>query len=103
MTTIGILPVATGNVLLLMSVGMIIGSLVCGWFSDSLFKARKGVIVAGLSGMSVVLAVLAGLSQGTSLTVLSALFLVSAFSPAPDRSFMRTSRKGCPLNALGRP
>jgi sugar phosphate permease len=74
MTVIGISPVATGNMLLLMGVGLIIGSPVCGWFSDSLFKTRKGVIIAGLSGMSLVLAVLAFLSAGANLIVLSLLF-----------------------------
>jgi sugar phosphate permease len=74
MTVIGISPVATGNMLLLMGVGMIMGSPICGWFSDSFFKTRKGVIIAGLSGMGLVLAVLACLPQGASLTVLSVLF-----------------------------
>ena len=74
MTVIGISPVATGNMLLLMGVGLIMGSPVCGWFSDSLFKTRKGVIIAGLSGMSLVLAVLACLPQSANLTVLSVLF-----------------------------
>jgi sugar phosphate permease len=79
MTVIGISPVATGNILLLMGIGMIIGSPVCGWFSDSLFKTRKGVIIAGLSGMSLVLAILACLPRGINLTVLSVLFFGFGF------------------------
>jgi sugar phosphate permease len=79
MKVIGISPVATGNMLLLMGVGLIIGSPVCGWFSDSLFKTRKGVIVAGLAGMCSVLAVLAGLPPGTDLAVLSVLFFGFGF------------------------
>ena len=59
MTTIGISPVDAGNVLLMMGIGMIVGSPVCGWFSDALFRTRKGVIIAGLGGMALVLAVLA--------------------------------------------
>ena len=54
MTVIGISPVATGNMLLLMGIGVIIGSPVHGWFSDSVFKTRKGVIMTGLIGMTLV-------------------------------------------------
>lgn len=75
----GISPVEAGNVLLLMGVGMIIGSPVCGWFSDSLFETRKGVILAGFIGMILVLVVLARLSQGADQTVLSALFFSFGF------------------------
>ena len=71
MTVIGISPVATGNMLLLMGIGVIVGSPVCGWFSDSLFKTRKGVIMPGLIGMILVLAILACLPRGADLTVLS--------------------------------
>lgn len=78
-TVCGISPVEAGNVLLLMGVGMIIGSPVCGWFSDSLFETRKGVIIAGLIGMILVLVVLARLSQGADPTVLSALFFSFGF------------------------
>lgn len=79
MTVIGLSPVATGNVLLLMGVGLIIGSPVCGWFSDILFKTRKKVIIAGLMGMGLMLAVLAFLPPDANLTVLSALFFGFGF------------------------
>jgi sugar phosphate permease len=79
MTVIGISPVATGNMLLLMGIGLIIGSPVCGWFSDSLFKTRKGVIIAGSIGTIIVLVVLAFLHRGANLTVLSALFFGFGF------------------------
>jgi len=62
----GLSPVEAGNVLLLMSAGIIIGSPVCGWVSDSVFASRKGVIVAGFIGMILTLVVLAGLSRGAA-------------------------------------
>jgi sugar phosphate permease len=74
MKVIGISPVAAGNMLLLMGIGLIVGSPLCGWFSDSLFKTRKGVIIAGLTGMGLVLAILALLSPGANPIVLSLLF-----------------------------
>ncbi|MCE5263552.1 MAG: MFS transporter [Deltaproteobacteria bacterium] len=74
MTVIGISQVAAGNILLLMGVGMIVGSPITGWFSDSLFRTRKGIVISGLGGMALVLAVLALLGPNTSLIVLSLLF-----------------------------
>ena len=79
MTVIGISPVATGNVLLLMGAGLIIGSPVCGWFSDILFKTRKKVIIMGLMGMCLILAVFAFLPPGANLTVLYVLFFGFGF------------------------
>jgi len=79
MTVIGVSPVAAGNMLLLMGVGMIIGSPVCGWFSDSFFKTRKGVIMPGLIGMILALVALAFLPRGANLTVLSVLFFGFGF------------------------
>jgi sugar phosphate permease len=48
-------------------------------FSDSLFKTRKGVIMTGLTGMTLVLILLACLPRGTDLTVLSPLFFAFGF------------------------
>ena len=73
MTVIGTSPVAAGNVLLCMSIGLIIGSPVCGWLSDIVFRNRKGVMIAGLSGMGLMLAVLAFLPRGADLTLVSVL------------------------------
>ena len=79
MTVIGTSPVAAGNVLLCMSIGLIIGSPVCGWLSDIVFRNRKGVMIAGLSGMGLMLAVLAFLPRGADLTLLSVLFFGFGF------------------------
>lgn len=79
MTVIGTSPVAAGNVLLCMSIGLIIGSPVCGWLSDIVFRNRKGVMIAGLSGMGLMLAVLACLPRGADLTLLSVLFFGFGF------------------------
>ena len=79
MTVIGTSPVAAGNVLLCMSIGLIIGSPVCGWLSEIVFRNRKGVMIAGLSGMGLMLAILAFLPRGADLTLLSVLFFGFGF------------------------
>ncbi len=76
---IGLSVVSTGNVLFLMSIGMVVGSPVFGWLSDSVLKNRKNVIVSGLLVMNGVLAQLTRLPENAGLTVLSALFFGSGF------------------------
>ena len=79
MAVMGMTPVETGNVLLLMGLGLIVGCPVCGWASDSLFRTRKGVIMAGLGGMVLALALLAVLPRGAGVTLLSLLFFCFGF------------------------
>ena len=101
MTVIGISPVDAGNVLLSMGVGMIVGSPVCGWFSDVLFKTRKGVIIAGLGGMALVLAVLAFLPRGIPLTVLSVLFLGFGLFASAGQIVFAHIKERMPLELAG--
>jgi sugar phosphate permease len=101
MTVIGISPVATGNLLLLMGVGLIVGSPLCGWFSDSLFKTRKGVIIAGLTGMSLVLAILACLSPGANLIVLSLLFFSFGCFTSSGQIVYAHIKERMPLESAG--
>lgn len=101
MTAMGVSPLATGNMLLLMGVGMIIGSPVCGWFSDSLFRTRKGVVIAGLVGMILVLAILACLPQGTNLTVLSMLFFGFGFFTSSGQVMYAHIKERVPVERAG--
>lgn len=76
---IGVSVVSAGNLLLLISMGMVIGSPIFGWLSDAVLKNRKGIIATGLIAMGAVLVLLTRLSPGTSMTVLSALFFGFGF------------------------
>ena len=64
----------TGNLILLMNVGLIIGGPLWGALSDRVFKARKGLIVFCLAIMGVILLVLATVSAEIDLLVLAVLF-----------------------------
>lgn len=79
MNVSGVSAVSTGNLLLLMSIGVIVGSPVFGWLSDVVFNSRKGLIVGGLSGTCAVLIVLAGLSPDASMAVFAVLFFSFGF------------------------
>ncbi len=72
--------IATGNLLLVMSIGLIIGSPVCGWVSDSVLCSRKSIIIAGLAMMAGILITLAVLPVDTGLSILFALFFGFGFS-----------------------
>jgi len=71
---VGLSPVTAGNILLLMSLGLIIGCPVSGYLSDRLFVSRKKVIIPGICGMAGVLWLLIFLSAQIGATTLSILF-----------------------------
>jgi sugar phosphate permease len=68
--------IRTGNLILLMNVGFIIGCPLWGTLSDRIFKTRKGLIVFSLFIMGLVSLVLATISPETELYVLAIIFFV---------------------------
>ncbi len=76
---LGVPPVSAGNLLVLTSIGIVAGSPIFGWFSDTVFRHRKGVVISGLMGMAVILMILTRLSPGTGMMVLSVLFFSFGF------------------------
>ena len=72
--------VVTGNLLLVMSIGLIIGSPACGWVSDSVLRSRKSIIITGLATMAGILITLAVLPVDIGLPILFALFFGFGFS-----------------------
>ena len=75
----GVSSVVCGNLLLLMSVGLVVGSPIFGWLSDSVLRNRKGVVIAGLAAMSGILILLTRLPAGTSTAVLGMVFFGFGF------------------------
>jgi len=70
----GYTAIETGNLILLMNIGVIIGSPLWGALSDRVFKTRKGIIVFCLLIMSVVSLVLAAISPEADPLALAPLF-----------------------------
>jgi len=54
-------PVQTGNLIILLAVGIIVGGPIAGWLSDRTFHSRKGVALGGLSLYCLSLLPLAGI------------------------------------------
>lgn len=83
MEVVGLGAVEAGNLLLLLNVGLIVGSPLSGWISDRLLCSRKKVVTGGLLGMALSLLVLAMDWPRESLLLLgTVLFAFGLFSGA---------------------
>ena len=79
MEVIGLSALTTGNLILLLNLGMIIGSPICGSLSDKLFKTRKWVIVAGSVGIVLTIIIMAVMPADLPLFVFALLFFGFGF------------------------
>ena len=81
MTVRGYSPLAAGNIVLAMMLGVIAGGPLFGWLSDEMFHSRKAVIIGGLWGMAFSLVMIAGLpARAGILAVAAGFILLGAFS-----------------------
>ena len=69
----------TGNLILLLNVGMILGAPCWGTLSDRLFNTRKWIIIAGTIAIVLTIVILALIPSGTALSVVSLLFFGFGF------------------------
>lgn len=74
MDVMGFSPLATGNLLLLLSVGLILGAPASGYLSDSVVRARRSIMVGALLGLAVCLGILAWLPAEAGILAFCALF-----------------------------
>ena len=79
MEVIGLSALTTGNLILLLNLGMILGSPICGSLSDRVFKTRKWVIVAGLAGIILALVIMAAMPPDMPIFAFALLFFSFGF------------------------
>jgi sugar phosphate permease len=101
MTALKIAPVTAGNLLLLMSIGMILGSPAWGYISDALLYSRKIPIYFGLMGKAVILVFLANLSPGVSVVLLSILFFSFGFVSSSGQIMFAHIKERMPIESAG--
>jgi len=101
MKAIDVSPIATGNLLLLMSIGVIVGSPVWGYLSDALLNSRKKPIYIGLMGMALILVILANLRPGASLVLLSILFFGFGFLSGSGQIMFAHIKERMPIEKAG--
>jgi sugar phosphate permease len=79
MEVVGLSALRTGNLILVLNVGMILGSSSWGAISDRLFRTRKWLVIAGTLGMAISMMLLSKISSATPLTAQAALFFGFGF------------------------
>ena len=75
----GLTAMNTGNVILMMNVGALVGGAAWGWLSDTVFHSRKWVILGGMVVYLMVLLVMVMISSNISFVILMMLFLTFGF------------------------
>ncbi len=97
----GLSQIMTGNLLLAMSIGFIIGSPVCGWISDSMLRSRKMVVIAGIVVMADTLIALAVMPAKSWLFILFALFFAFGFSSGAGQIMYAHIKERMPIENAG--
>jgi len=74
MDVMGYSPVTAGNLLFLLTLGVIIGNPASGFLSDHVFRRRKGIMIVALAGYALTLAALAHVPIGAPLWLVALFF-----------------------------
>ena len=101
MKVLGVSPVTAGNLLFLMSIGIIVGSPMCGWLSDIVIGSRKKVVISGLLGMLAVLVVFARLDAGVGFLPLALFFFGFGFFASPGQIMYAHIKERMPIELAG--
>jgi sugar phosphate permease len=100
-SAIGVSQEMTGNLLLAMSLGLVVGSPICGWMSDARFHSRKWFIVTGLGAMAAILIVLATSPGNTWSVIFFALFFAFGFFSGAGQMMYAHIKELMPLESAG--
>ncbi len=76
MGVMGYSPVTAGNLLFLLTLGVVIGNPVSGFLSDRVFRNRKGIMIVALAGYALTLVALAFVPVGAPLWLVALLFAI---------------------------
>jgi MFS family permease len=101
MNRMGLSAVAAGNFIFLMNVGFVLGGPFWGVLSDNWLHTRKGVVLVGIAGMAVLLAVMAVLPEGSGWAALTALFLSFGLSRSAGGIMYAHIKERMPIETAG--
>ena len=101
MEVMGYSAITTGNLILLLNFGMILGSPGWGTLSDRLFRTRKGVVIAGLTGTALTIISLTVVPAGIHLAALALLFFCLGFFNAAGLLMYPHIKEMMPLEMAG--
>lgn len=97
----GFSEVTTGNIILLLGIGMIIGSPISGYLSDHILHSRKKVIIPGLFGMAIILGIIIFLPQDAGVMTLSLLFFGFGLISSAGQVMYAHIKEQVPLESAG--
>jgi sugar phosphate permease len=101
MEVMGYSAIITGNLILLLNFGMILGSPCLGALSDRLLKTRKKVVIAGMIGMTLTIIVLMSIPAGMHPAVLALLFFCFGFFSSSGLLMYPHIKEMMPLEMAG--
>jgi sugar phosphate permease len=101
MEVMGYSALTTGNLILLLNFGMILGAPCWGILSDRLFKTRKRVVIAGLISIALTIIILTVIPAGIHLAVLALLFFCFGFFNATGLLMYPHIKEMVPLEMAG--
>jgi len=101
MKAIQVSPLETGNLLFLMSIGIVVGSPTFGYLSDVILYSRKIPICLGFIGKIMILVTLARLRPGASMALLSILFFGFGFVTSAGPIMYAHIKERMPLEMAG--
>jgi sugar phosphate permease len=101
MNVMGLSAVTTGNMIFLLSIGLILGGPMWGIISDRILHTRKGVVICGLAGFSSILLAIAFLPASVNQAVLYALFFVCGIFSSAGMVMYSHIKERVPLNKAG--
>lgn len=79
MEVMGYSPVKTGNMILILNIGYIVGCPLFGILSDRVFRTRKWIVVLGLSAHALIMLAFSTLLPGVSTPIMMILFFSFGF------------------------
>jgi len=101
MNAMGLSAITTGNMIFLMNIGLIFGLPLWGILSDRILDTRKGVVIGGLAGFSVILLTMAFLPASVNQTVLYTLFFLCGIFSSSGMVMYSHIKERVPLNKAG--
>ena len=93
--------ITTGNLILLLNFGMILGAPCLGTLSDRVFGTRKKVVIAGMICMALIIIILTAIPAGTHFSVLASLFFCFGFFNAAGLLMFPHIKEMMPLEMAG--
>ena len=101
MDVVGLSPLAAGNMIFLMNLGLILGGPGWGFFSDRVFKTRKWMIFSGLLGLALTTTILSQMPADASVLLIAGLFFAFGASRAAGLLMYPHIKELMPLNMAG--